>query len=110
MHMTETETKLNEAVNQIARAQVELGDRLEVMVKNAVKETVNGKLDPNSPTFALKPMYDNLDAINAHMAETKQLMEAFKGVRALGEGIKWVSGVALAFAGVWALLVGKIKL
>lgn len=65
-------------------------DEITVSVKAAVKEMVNGKLDPNSPTFAMKDIYQ-------HMEETRPLLEAYKGSKMLGELIKWLGGIALAW-------------
>ena len=72
-------------------------------IRLAVKETVNGRFDPNSPTYCLR-------AIDQHMIETKEIMEAFRGVKTLGELAKWFSSVALAIIAMWAILRNSLKL
>jgi len=91
-----------------------MSDEILHAVKEAVREEmkiqVNGKLDPSSPTFALKDIYRFMEETRTHMDETKAIMEAFKGVKAIGELVKWVSGVGLAIAGMYALIRGSIRL
>lgn len=72
-------------------------------IRLAVRETVNGRFDPNSPTYCLR-------AIDQHMIETKEIMEAFKGFKTIGELVKWVSGVGVAAVAIYALLKGNLKL
>lgn len=110
MNMTENEQRLNEAINQVARGQVQILDRMEAMIKVAVKETVNGKLDPESPTYALKGIDARMAVIQTHMDETKEIMEAFRGVKAIGEMAKWISGVGVALAAMYALIKGSFKI
>ncbi len=65
-------------------------DEITTAVRATVKEMINGKLDPNSPTFAMKDIYQ-------HMEETRPLLEAYKGSKMFGEIVKWLAGIAIAW-------------
>ncbi len=79
-------------------------------VSIAVRETVNGRFDPKSPTFALKGIQDSIDRANKHMYEMKPIIEAYNGSRVLGSFLKWIATVAIAWLTIKGIIHGIIHL
>ncbi len=69
---------------------------------SAVRETVNGRFDPLSPTFALKAIHESIEISNKHMKEMQPILNAYRGSKILGHLLKWLASVAIA----WLVLNG----
>lgn len=79
-------------------------------VKVAVKETVNGKIDELRRTNdeGMKDINQKIDSHNEKhekdMAELKPIVTAFHGGKILGEVIKWLASVAIAWVALKTFL------
>lgn len=84
-------------------------EQLKIMrkeIENAVKKTVNGKLDPESPTFAFKEIYQ-------HMKDTAPIIQDYKNKVAfeeranqLARRVQTWGGFVLTAAAVYTIIKG----
>lgn len=88
----------------------EILNAIDQAVERSVKKNVNGRFDPESPTYCMKGIDERMARIDVHMEETKEILDALRGVRALGEIAKWISGVGVALAAMYALIRGTLKI
>ena len=90
----------------------ELKDAISKQVGESIQTFVNGKIDKIDAKLDKHIITHTEDTkrIDAHMLETKEIMEAFRGVKTLGELAKWFSSVALAIIAMWAILRNSLKL
>lgn len=90
----------------------DLKDCISKQVEKSIGVYVNGKLDKIDAKLDQHIITHTEDTkrIDTHMLETKEIMEAFRGVRAIGEVVKWLSGVGVAIVAAWAILRGNLRL
>ncbi len=65
------------------------------IVPSVVKETVNGKIDNLKVTLET-----HIETHDAFMEEVKPILQTFQGGKLVGETIKWVAGVGIAFLAI----------
>lgn len=82
------------------------------VTEDTIRIVVNGKIDKIDAKLDKHIVTHSEDTkkIESHMEETKEIMEAFQGVKTLGELAKWFSAVALAITGIYAIIKGTLKL
>jgi hypothetical protein len=86
---------------------------IEERIRAAVKETVNGKIDTLKRTndegmAAINTKIAEHNSIHeADMKEIKPVIQFVSGTKMLGEIIKWIAGVALAWAAIRGFLTMK---
>jgi hypothetical protein len=66
-------------------------------------DTLDGKID--AIALALEP----LPRMQADIAATKEIVEAYTAVKNAGKFIKWFSGIAVALAALWAVFRAGVK-
>lgn len=71
-------------------------------VRQAVKETVNGKIDRIREDLIehAKRDEENMKVIRTHMEETRPYLEAATGLKRVGDFIIYIRNVSLSLAGV----------
>lgn len=67
---------------------------------DAVQKFVNGKIDAMT-----EKLDTHLIEHKAEMEDLRPIIETFKGGKLIGEGLKWIAGVALA----WMAIKGFFK-
>lgn len=67
-------------------------------ISKAIETTVNGKLDKLTVKLETHIIEHREDVaeVKEFMSETRPLLEAYKGGKVLGEGVKWLAGVGIA--------------
>lgn len=87
------ETARQTAVDLIEDAQGKLLAEMKKEIRQAIKETVNGKID----SLTVK--------VDAHMNEMRPFLQGWRGARVIGTLIKWIAGIIIAVAGATAVLM-----
>jgi len=80
---------------------IALEQRLGARMESVVVKTVNGKIDG-----LRKEVGDHIVKHEADMLEIKPFIQGAAGVRILGDGFKWVAGLAVAWVAVKTFLQG----
>lgn len=78
-------------------------------IRFTIKEAVNGKIDAINAkidTHNVKHEEDMVE-IRVHIAETKPILKAYEGGKVLGELIKWLAGVGVAYLAIKTFITGN---
>ena len=79
-------------------------------IENVIKTTVNGKIDrltDKVDQHHAKHEEDMRD-VREHIEQTRPIIEAYQGGKALGSLAKWVAGVGAALIVIMGWLNGRI--
>ena len=80
-----------------------------IKIQETIVSTVNGKIDSLTKTVnTIKECNDihienhdkAMEKINEHIAKVEPYLQSVNGIRALGNGLKWVGGLAVAWLAV----------
>lgn len=87
-------------------------ERNEKSTAEAIERTVNGKIRTLTSLVEAHNVKHEADMVevkgymqktDAHITQTKPIIEAFNGVSTIGNLTKWLGGIVLTVAAIWAL-------
>lgn len=79
---------------------------IEEAVGKSIDAKVNGKIDRLSEKIDQHNAKheEDLVEIKEHMAETRPIIEAYKGFNTAGNLVKWMAGVGTAIGVLWIMI------
>lgn len=86
-------------------------DILKEHIVTVIKSTVNGKIDAIEKKIDQHNFKHEADLveIKEHIAETKPVIEAYKGLNTAGNLVKWIAGVGTAIGVLWVMAMQIFK-